>query len=251
MLWLIEVRKHAAFFAITIGLAIVTSVAAALFPQQQVLEVIRTLTGMLVWCASAVYVAADLARFLALGNDVLLHCSAFSPLRNACVKATILGIFLVALHAATLGGGAEAIAEAVGSDAPTVFAYYVLAKALSIVTYLATVVLCALVSKVFRTRNLVVTTFTVALVAMVIGQTIALWRLGAPETDFFFIGVGGDFLSVNLYANILPIILTAPSEGFVPPIAGLSIVLNMAVAAATLLGVLLLSRFRRFDFVAL
>lgn len=251
MLWLIEFRKHVPFFSVTIGLSVVTALAAALMPDQPVLEVVRTLGSMLVWCGSAVYVAADIVRFLTLGNDVLLHISAHGQLRAVFVKAATLGSFLLALHTATLVGGASTITEATGTDAPTVFAYFVAAKTVSIVTYLVTVMFASSVAKVFRTRGTAVTAFIAVLLGLVVGQTLALWRLGAPDTDFFFIGVGGDFLSVNLYANILPIILTAPAEGFVPPIAGLSVVLNVLAVAAAVTITLLLMRIRRLDFVAL
>lgn len=251
MLWLIEFRKHLPFFSVAIGPAALTGVAAALVPDQPVLEVIRTLSGMLVWCGSVVYVAADLARFLTLGNDVLLHIGAPGQLKTAGIKAASLGAFLLALHAATLIGGAATITETVETDAPAVFAYFVVAKAVSIVTYLVTVVFAASAAKVFRARGSATTAFIVVLVGIVVGQTLTLWRLGAPDTDFFFIGVGGDFLSVNLYANILPIILTPPSAGFLPPIAGLSVLLNSVLSFVAGAITLLLMRFRRFDFITL
>lgn len=251
MLWRVEYRNHLPYFSIAIGLTVAAGIATAAAPHAEVFAVVLAMTGLVAWVATTVYVAAAILRFLTLGHDTLLHVSALSPWRLTARKALVLGSYMVAQHVATLLAQTPHISDTVGAERTTVFAYLFAAKVVSIAAFLIAVVLVATIAKTMRGRGPATTVFVVSLVVVVAAQAIVLWRLGAPGTKSFFIGVGGDFTTVNLYANVLPLILTGPAEGFLPPIAGFSAVLNAGAAACMLLVTLALIRWRRFDHVAL
>jgi hypothetical protein len=249
MLWRVEYRNHLPYFSIAIGLTVAAGIATAAAPHVQVFPVVLAMTGLVAWVATTVYVAAAILRFLTLGHDTLLHVSALSPWRVTARKALVLGTYMVVQHVATLLALAPHIGDTVGAERTQVLAYLFAAKVVSIATFVIAVILVATTAKTMRGRGPATTVFVVALMLVVGAQAILLWRLGAPGTHSFFIGVGGDFTTVNLYANVLPLILTGPAEGYLPPIAGLSVVLNVGAAACMLLGTLALIRWRRFDHV--
>jgi len=251
MLWRTEYRNHLPYFSIVIGLTVAAGIATAAAPHVEVFAVVLAMTGLVAWVATTVYVAAATLRFLTLGGDTLLHVSALSPWRLTARKALVLGSYMVLQHIATLLAQAPHISDTVGAERTQVFAYLFMAKVVSIASFLIAVVLVATLAKTMRRRGPATTLFVVALVVVVTAQAIMLWRLGAPDTQSFFIGVGGEFLTANLYANVLPLILTGPAEGFLPPITGLSVVLNAGAIASMLLMTVALIRWRRFDHVAL
>lgn len=251
MLWRVEYRNHLPYFSIAIGLTVAAGIATAAAPQVEVFAVVLAMTGLVAWVATTVYVAAAILRFLTLGNDTLLHLSALSPWRLTARKALVLGSYMVVQHITTLLAQAPHISDTVGAESAQVFAYLFMAKVVSIASFLIAVVLVATLAKTMRRRGTATTLFVVGLVVVVTAQAIMLWRLGAPDTQSFFIGVGGDFITANLYANVLPLVLTGPAEGFLPSITGLSVALNAGAIACMLLVTLALIRWRRFDHVAL
>jgi hypothetical protein len=251
MLWRVEYRNHLPYFSIVIGLTVAAGIATAAAPHVEVFAVVLAMTGLVAWVATTVYVAAAILRFLTLGGDTLLHVSALSPWRLTTRKALVLGSYMVAQHIATLLAQAPHISDTVGAERTQVFAYLFAAKVVSIATFLIAVVLAGALAKAMRRRGPATTVFAVVLVLVVTAQAILLWRLGAPDTQSFFIGVGGDFTTANLYANVLPLVLTGPAEGFLPSITGLSMMLNASVAAFMLVGSLALIRWRTFDHVGL
>ena len=247
MLWRVEYRKHLPYFAMVIAVTAGLGIASAIAPDVEVFSVLLTMSTLVTWTATIVYTSACTLRFLTLGDDLLLHVSSLSPWRLVTVKALVLGSYMAMQCAATVMAQSPHISEVVGPESGRVFTYLVAAKLVSIACFLISVVFAAAVAKTIRQRGPATALFVVALMILVAAQAIVLWHLGAPETQFFFIGVGGDFTTVNLYANVLPLVLTGPGEGFLPPVAGLSMLLNAAVAVAIALVTAGLVRWRRFD----
>jgi len=59
-------------------------------------------------------------------------------------------------------------------------------------------------------------------------QVILLWRIGAPNTTDFFIGIGGTEYTAHLYAGVLPLTLSGPGGGYLPPsLISVSMLLNV------------------------
>lgn len=250
-LWLLEVRKHLPFFASIIGAVVATSIAVAIWPDVEMLEVLRSMCGLLCWTGTVVYVAASTVRFVTLGGDLLLHISALNRWRLLGMKAAVLGAFMLCLHVAALLGQVRAISDAPDGESAAVFAYLVIAKIVAIATFIVTVIMVATLAKAGRGRGAAIAAFGLLVLAIIVVQAIALWRLGAPNTTSWFIGVGGDMYTVNLSANIVPLILTGPELGMLPSVAWASIALNAAFSLVMVAIWALLARFRRFDFVAM
>ncbi|NQX11432.1 hypothetical protein HQQ80_07335 [Microbacteriaceae bacterium VKM Ac-2855] len=251
MLWVVEFRKHLPIFAAIYAVTIVTGAAALLFPDVVVLGVIQALGGLLCWSAAVIYAASVILRYLSLGRDLLLQIGTVSRWRIVWMKAAVLGAYLFGLHVVSLAFLFKKTSDAAGDQFGSVLAYLIGGKLLSIAVFLVAVVLVATLVKMLRTKAAVVTGFSVLVVAVVIGQAILLWQTGAPDTAHFFIGVGGDFFTVNLYANILPIILTDASAGFLPNIWVTSVLLNTALAAMYFLIWAVVTRVSRVNFLSL
>src|SRR4029453_18763924 len=106
----------------------------------------------------------------------------------------------------------KTILDVSGGQSTAVLSYMVLAKVLSVTAFLALVVFLSSLVKLLRSRASMLIAFSILIVGLIIGQTIALWQIGAPNAAEWFIGVQGDFYTVNLYSNILPIILSSPTD---------------------------------------
>ena len=158
-------------------------------------------------------------------------------------------MLLIVQHLLAVGLQLQDLLEPAGADAGAVIGYVMLAKVVSIAAFLLSVTFLATVAKVPRGRGVSTSFFAVGLLVVIGVQGVLLWRLGAPTTEEFFIGVGGQLFTVNLYANILPLTLTGPSEGFLPPISGLSVVLNLIAAVVFAAGWGVLAKVRRFNFL--
>lgn len=251
MLWLVELRKHLPLFG-TVSL-VTTSMGAvrALNPDVLTLQVIQALCVLLCWTATTIYSASVVFAFLTLGRDLLLHLSTRSRWQLAGVKLSVLAVLLLVQHALTLVWQVADLSKSAGPHVGAAIGYVVVAKIVSILVFLCSVTLVATLAKKFRGRGGATTFFASGMLVVVAAQAIVLWRIGAPNTHDFFIGVGGDVFTVNLYANILPLTLTGPGDGFLPPITGLSILLNLLVAV-TLAGTWAVSaKVRKFDFLPL
>jgi hypothetical protein len=249
-LWWIEVRKHIPFFASIIGAVTGTSVAAAIWPDTQMLAILRSICGLLCWTGAVVYVSTNVVRFVTLGGDLLMHISSLNPWRLLGMKSAVLGTFMLCLHIVSVVGQWRELADTSRGESPEVFTYLFFAKLVSIAAFLIAVALAATLAKVIRGRGPAVAAFGVLVFAMIVLQTIALWRLGAPHTSSWFIGIGGDMYTVNLYANILPLILTGPELGILPALAWVSVAFNAACAILGIMMWAVLARLRRFDFAA-
>ncbi|WIJ46546.1 hypothetical protein [Curtobacterium citreum] len=251
MLWLVEFRKHLpVFIAVAVATSAV-SIAATAFPKVVALEVVQALCVLLCWSATTCYSAAVVFSFLALGRDQLLQLSTRSRWQLAFLKLCVLTVLLVAQHALTVGLQIRDLTDAAGKTAPAAIVYVLLAKIVSISVFLLGALLLATLSKLLRSRGTATTFFAVGLVGVIVVQALLLWRSGAPDTHDFFIGVGGHPFTVNLYANILPLTLTGPSSGFLPSIAGWSMVLNLTAALLFTAAWAVIARGRKFDFLTM
>jgi hypothetical protein len=251
MLWRAEFRKHLPLFGVAYAVTVATGIAVIVRPDVLAFEVIQALGGMLCWSATVVYSAAVVFRYLALGADPLLHLGTIGRWRIALMKVAVLGALLFSQHLIAVAMLLGTLLDTAGGDVGPVMTYLVVAKALSIVTFLTAVGFLSTASKVMRGRAWTTTTFTLALLAVVVAQGILLWRTGAAATQDFFIGVGGDFFTVNLYANILPITLTGPEAGFLPPVAWLSASLNLGATVVFAVLWAAVATGRRHDFLPL
>lgn len=251
ILWSIETRKHLPFFASVIGAVVAMSIAAVIWPDIEMLDVLRSMCGLLCWTGAVVYVAANIVRFITLGGDLLLHISVLDRWRLLGMKAAVLGAFMLCLHVAAVVGQAHAITEAAKGETAEVFEYLAVAKVVAIATFIITVSMVATLVKATRGRGAAVAAFGLLALAIIALQVIVLWRLGAPDTTSWFIGIGGDMYTVNLYANILPIILSGPELGMLPELAWASIAFNGAFSLVMVASWGLLARFRRFDFATM
>ena len=251
MLWRTEVRKHLPVFAAVYSAIVLVGVARWVAPDVLVLEIVQALCGMLCWTGSAVYAATILFRFITLGDDVSLQISSVGRWSSASLKASVLCGLLVLQHLLGVAVTVDQLRNTAAAEFATALVYVVVAKTLSIVSFLTLVLLSATSAKVFSGRGACAAVFVIGLLTAITAQGLTLWRIGAPTTEHFFIGVGGDAFTVNLYANILPLTLTGPAEGFLPIITGTSMVLNLSAVLAFLACWALLIRFRRFNFVAI
>lgn len=251
MLWRTEFRKHLPLFGVAYVVTVATGVAVIVRPGVLAFEVFQALGGMLCWSATVIYSASVVFRYLALGADPLLHLGTISRWRIALMKVAALGALLFFQHLIAVAMLLRTLLDAAGEDRGPVMTYLVVAKALSILTFLAAVGALSTASKVVRGRAGPTTAFALALLAVVVAQGILLWQTGAAGTRDFFIGVGGDFFTVNLYANILPITLTGPEAGFLPPVAWLSASLNLGAAVVFAVLWVAVAKGRRHDFLPL
>jgi len=251
MLWRTELRKHLPIFATVWMATLAAGVAAAIAPHVVVLEVVHALCGMLCWTASSLYAASVLFRFIALGDDLFLQISSVSRWKLALLKVALLGALMVVQHLIAVGTDLGQLRNAAGTSFNAAVLYMLLAKTLSIAAFLALVLLAATSAKTLPGRGASGTFFGLAVVATITAQAILLWRIGAPATQDFFIGVGGEMFTVNLYANLLPLTLTAPDSGFIPPITGTSVALNAAGILVFIGCWAVLIRARRFNFLQL
>ncbi|PZE36491.1 hypothetical protein [Curtobacterium sp. MCPF17_031] len=249
MLWRVEFRKHLPVFVAAYLATTVTGVAAVLAPDIVTLDVIRALCTLLCWSATTVYSAVVVFAFLVLGRDQLFQISTRSRWQLVGLKLGVLAVLLTVQHLLTVGLQLQSLLEPAGADAAAVIWYVTLAKVVSIAAFLLSVTFLATLSKVLRGRGVLTSFFAVGLLVIIGVQAVLLWRLGAPTTQEFFIGVGGQLFTVNLYANILPLTLTDPSAGFLPPISGLSVVLNLIAAIVSAAAWAVLAKVRRFDFL--
>ncbi len=163
----------------------------------------------------------------------------------------MLVVLLVVQHALTVAWQVSDLTRSAGPDAGAAISYVVIAKSVSIVVFLCSVTFVATAAKTFRGRGGATSSFVIGMLVVVAAQVILLWRIGAPSTHDFFIGVGGDAFTVNLYANILPLTLTGPGDGFLPSITNVSIALNLIAAVLLIIGWMVLAKVRKFDFLPL
>lgn len=252
MLWRIEFRKHVFVFLACWLVVAVTGTAALVAPHVVALQAVQAFGTMLAWCAATVYSAGVLLSYFTLGDDLLLHIGSLPRTRVALMKAAVLAVLMYLLHIVTFAFQAHTIADAAGGQIPAVIGYVFAAKALSIAAFLALVVFLSAAVKIpLHGKGSSIGGYTVLAVGIVIAQAILLWRLGAPDTSHFAIGVGGAFFTANLYANILPLTLTGPADGLLPAVTGLSLLLNGA-AIVLFAGLwALLVRTRRLNFYTL
>jgi hypothetical protein len=251
MLWLVEFRKHLPVFVAAYLATASIGVIVVLVPDVVALEVIQALCVLLCWSATTIYSAAAVFSYLVLGRDVLFQLSTRSRWQLASLKVTVLALLLTAQHVLTVGLQISTLADAAGRDAAAVIVYVLSAKIVSISAFLVSAAFLATLSKLLRGRGAATSFFAVGMVALVAAQAVLLWRTGAPNTRDFFIGVGGEPFTVNLYANILPLTLTGPSSGILPPVSGISVMLNLTAAVVFAAGWSILARARRFDFVSM
>ena len=249
MLLRVELRKHLPVFVAAYLATTATGIAAVIAPDIVTLDVVRALCTLLCWSATTGYSAAVVFSFLVLGRDQLFQISTRSRWQLVGLKLGVLTVLLTVQHLLTVGLQLEDLLEPAGADAPAVIGYLLLAKIVSIAAFLLSVAFLATVAKVLRGRGVSTSFFAVGLLVIVGVQGVLLWRLGAPTTQEFFIGVGGQLFTVNLYANILPLTLTGPDDGFLPPISSLSVVLNLIVAVVFGAGWAVLAKVRRFNFL--
>jgi len=249
MLLRIELRKHLPVFVAAYLATAATGTAAALAPDVVTLDVIRALCTLLCWSATTVYSAAVVFSFLVLGRDQLFQISTRSRWQLVGLKLGVLTVLLTVQHLLTVGLQLQDLLEPAGPDAAAVIGYVMLAKVVSLAAFLLSVTFLAILAKVLRGRGVSTSFFAVGLLVVIGVQGILLWRLGAPTTQEFFIGVGGQLFTANLYANILPLTLTGPSGGFLPPISSLSVVLNLIAAVVFAAGWAVLAKVRRFNFL--
>ena len=234
MLWVVETRKHLPLFATLYVLTAAAGTLRLAFPDTVAFSVIQGLGTLLCWSAAVIYAASVIFRYLAFGRDLFLQIGTVSRWRIVGIKAVVLGACMLVLHLLTVGFQIKTISEAAGPQSTAVLAYLVAAKVLSIAAFLALVVFLSSVVKVLRGRAAMLLAFSILMVGLIVGQTIALWQIGAPHAAEWFIGVQGDFYTVNLYSNILPLILSGPADGFLPPVITTSIVLNAVMLTAYL-----------------
>lgn len=252
MLWRVELRKHLPVTAAAAVATVATGAAAALAPEVVSVAVLHSLCILLCWSAVVCASAGAVFNFLVLGRDQLLQISTRSRWALAGMKLVVLAGLLVLLHLVTLAVQVPALrdaADAAGTALGGVLAAVVVSKVVSVCAFLLSTAALAVLAKTMPGRATATVFYTVALIVVVVGQAVALWQLGAPTTRSFFIGVGGELTTVNLYANILPLTLTSPAEGIIPPIWGLSVALNLGSAA--LFGALwaVMARVRRYNFL--
>ena len=251
MLWVVETRKHLPLFATLYVLTAAAGTLRLAFPDTVAFSVIQGLGTLLCWSAAVIYAASVIFRYLAFGRDLFLQIGTVSRWRIVGIKAVVLGACMLVLHLLTVGFQIKTISEAAGPQSTAVLAYLVAAKVLSIAAFLALVVFLSSVVKVLRGRAAMLLAFSILMVGLIIGQTIVLWQIGAPEATEWFIGVQGDFYTVNLYSNILPIILSGPADGLLPPVITTSIFLNAVMLTAYLAFWALFARTARVNHLTL
>lgn len=251
MIWVVELRKHFFFFAALWLVVAVAGTFAAIFREIDVFSTVQSFATILSWSAAVVYGAVVLLSYISLGNDLLLQIGTISRWRVVVVKAAVLFALAYVLHVVNLGFQLRIIFAAVSDAATSVLVYVLLAKAMSIASFLSLVIAAAVVAKLWRGKTMIVIVFSLLVVSAIVSQVILLWRIGAPNTSHFFVGAGGQFFTVNLYANVLPITLTTPSDGFLPQIWIDSVLLNFASLGICTVTWLLFAKFRRFNFLPL
>lgn len=251
MLCLVELRKHLPLFGTAYLATSSIGVVVALAPDVLTLEIIQALCVLLCWTATTIYSASVVFAYLTLGRDVLFHLSTRSAWRLAGLKLSVLAVLLLVQHALTVVWQLADLEASAGADSGAAIVYVAVAKVVSVVVFLCSVAFVATAAKTFRGRGGATAFFAIGMLVVVAAQAILLWRIGAPSTHDFFIGVGGDTFTVNLYANILPLTLTGPDDGFLPPITLSSIVLNVVAAVVLAGGWTVLAKVRKFDFLPL
>lgn len=249
MLWVIEVRKNLPLFAALYIATAITGTLHLAVPDSATFSVIQGLGTLLCWSAAVIYAATVIFRYIALGRDVFLQIGTVSRWRIVWIKAAVLCAYLLALHLLSVAFQVKTIADTAGSDAPGVLAYIAAAKLLSIAAFLTLVVFLSSLVKLFRGRAPMLIAFSILIVALIVGQTLFLWQIGAPDATEWFIGVQGQFYTVNLYSNILPIVLTGPADGLMPSITATSIVINSAALLVYFIGWTVFSRTARVNFL--
>lgn len=251
MLWVVETRKNLPLFA---ALYLVTAIAGTLrlvFPDAVTFGIIQGLGTLLCWSAAVIYAASVIFRYLAFGRDLLLQIGTVSRWRIVWIKATVLGAYMLGLHLVSLAFQLKTISETAGSQGAGVLTYMLLAKILSIAAFLTLVVFLSSLVKLLRSRAAMLIAFSILIVGLIVGQTIALWQIGAPNAAEWFIGVQGDFYTVNLYSNILPVILSSPADGLLPPVTTASIAINAVLLTAYLACWALFARTARINFLTM
>ncbi|WIB12310.1 hypothetical protein [Curtobacterium sp. MCPF17_052] len=169
----------------------VTGVAAVLASNIVTLDVIRALCTLLCWSATTVYSAVVVFAFVVLGRDQLFQISTRSRWQLVGLKLGVLAVLLTVQHLLTVGLQLQSLLEPAGADAAAVIGYVTLAKVVSIAAFLLSVTFLATLSKVLRGRGVSTSFFAVGLLVVIGVQAVLLWRIGAPNTQEFFIGVGG------------------------------------------------------------
>lgn len=251
MLWVVEARKNLPLFAALYLATIIAGILRLAFPGAVTFSIIQGLGTLRCWSAAVIYAASIIFRYLAFGRDLLLQIGTVSRWRIVWIKATVLGAYMLGLHLVSLALQIKTISETAGSQSTAVLTYMVLAKLLSITAFLTLVVFLSSLVKLLRGRASMLIAFSILLLGLITCQTIALWQIGAPNASEWFIGVQGDFYTVNLYSNILPIILSGPADGLLPPATTASITINAVLLAAYLAFWALFARTARINFLTL
>jgi len=246
-LWLVELRHLLPVPLVAVALTGAAGAVAALAPDIVALGVVRELAVMLCWSGTAIWAAGVLVRHVTLVDDPLVQLGTRPWWRVAVGKALMIAALLTVQHVVTTIAELQTLHAAFGENLAGAVAHAAIAKVASLAAYLAVVLLVATLATLVLGRMRAVATVAIGVTIVVVGHALLLWRVGAPDTEVFVLGVGSDTWTVHLYANVLPLVLTGPSEGVVPDVAWLSLGLNAAVALTASATWLALARGRRWD----
>lgn len=246
-LWLVELRRRLPVALVAILLTAAAGTAAATAPDFTTLGVVRELGVMLCWSATTIWSASVLVRHVTLADDALPELGTRPWWHVAVGKALVLGGLLLAQHVVTTLVELPTLHDAFGPDLAAAVTHTALAKVASLAAWLTVVLLVATLAALVPGRGRAVTVAVAGLTVVVVGQALLLWRTGAPDTDTFVLGVGSETWTVHLYANVLPLVLTAPAQGVVPGVAWLSVGLDGVVAVVAAATWTTVARRRRWD----
>lgn len=243
MLLRVELRRIAPLYVTALLAVLVPRLLSAALPDVVAASVVYGLAAMLAWCAVTAYLAHRLFAYYCLGHDLFLHITVLGRRSVLLVKAGALAL-------ATVGLGVVSVAcdaSAYGGPGAADLGYLLLARTVSVLSFLALALLGTAVVRRAGGRTVMAVGYVAFLVAVAGAVGTACWALAAPEGAGFFVGVSDAYGAAPAYATVVPFFALG-GEGFVTALSAWSTVADAAVGALAMAAWWLLAGRQRANF---
>jgi hypothetical protein len=212
-------------------------------------DLIYQLILMITWTGLVGYSLGVLFSYFYLGRDVLLHVADSSAFWVSVRKAAVMGCYLYGYFLLSMILNASRLAQDAGPSWFSSFAYYLGARLVSILAFLAVTLGVLAIAKLVRSKFLAGAVLMTLFLGITVGQCVILWAGRSGQANSWSIGISSKSASVNQYANITPIRLVSNVEpAFHAPLPYGSVALNLLVGVVCFLVWFVVVRLRDFDF---
>lgn len=240
--WQVEIRRHGRFFGFCLGV-LAALLALHLLMESELSAVVWVFGVLLVSATVVAYVVIRAFTLVVREADVLMRMSTQSEAKKFLLQILPLAVGMLLVGAVTLGGYLVATGAAAGSDAEGQgYLYAVVAKAASVVAFVALVWLLARVVRRVMGLSVQMLLFGVLLAALVGAQVLAIWMGFGLGGRAWSVGVSSEYVGLPTYFNVVPVMVGDAATWEVTTAMWASVALNVAVSVGCVAAELIAGR---------